>query len=443
LRINFFNFRNNGTDNMNILLTGATGFIGQHLLRALLAEHHQVTVCCRHPEPLLRRFPELKTVTLDYADATDSNDWLPHLVQIDAVINTVGIIQETRQAGFDNLHHLAPCALFKACAQMRIKKVVQISALGAELNAATEYFTSKAKADALLQSLDLDWFIFKPSLVFGPGAKSMGLLSALAALPLTPVMDDGQQAVQPVAVNDLQQAVLASLKPQAQARQIINAVGPQPILFITLLNLLANRLGRQLNPVHISSHWLAAFSPLAVIMDEPVLNKQSLTMLQRGNTASAEGFSRFLGHSPASLEPALQATPASQAERWHARLYFLRPLLNISIALVWLWTGIVSAFLYPAHDSYQMLERVGITGDLAPWTLYSASMADFALGILVLSRWRLRLAAALQIGIMLAYMLVISFCLPEFWLHPFGPLLKNLPLLMAILVSLILEEERP
>ena len=80
---------------------------------------------------------------------------------------------------------------------------------------------------------------------------------------------------------------------------------------------------------------------------------------------------------------------------------------------------------------------------MAPLILYGASMADFALGILVLSRWRLRLVAALQIGIMLAYMLVISFCLPEFWLHPFGPLLKNLPLLMAILVSLIIEEERP
>lgn len=428
---------------MNILLTGATGFIGQHLLRALLTENHQVTVCCRHPGQLLRQFPGLKVLTLDFENAIDSNDWLPHLYQIDAVINAVGIIQETRQASFDKLHHLAPCALFKACAQLQIKKVVQISALGAELNAATEYFTSKAKADALLQSLNLEWFIFKPSLVFGPGAKSMGLLTALAALPVTPVMDDGQQAVQPVAVKDLQQAVLSALKPQTQARQVINAVGPQPVRFITLLNFLANRLGQRLQPFHISGKWLSLLAPLALVMDEPVLNKQSITMLQRGNTANAEAFTRFLGHSPANLEQALLATPASQAERWHARLYFLRPLLTISIALVWLWTGIVSAFLYPVDDSYQMLERVGITGGLAPLTLYSASMADFVLGILVLSRWRLRRVAALQIGIMLAYMLVISFCLPEFWLHPFGPLLKNLPLLMAILVSLILEEERP
>jgi uncharacterized protein YbjT (DUF2867 family) len=428
---------------MNILLTAATGFIGQHLLRALLADNHQVTVCCRHPEQLLHQFPSLKVVVMDFATATDSNDWLPHLQHIDAVINAVGIIKETHHASFDKLHHMAPAALFNACAQMQVKKVVQISALGAELNATTEYFTSKAKADALLQSLDLDWFIFKPSLVFGSGAKSMGLLTALAVLPVTPIMDDGEQAVQPVAINDLQQAVLLALKPQTQARQTINAVGPQPIRFIALMNLLANRLGRKLRPLHISGSWLAALSPLAVCADEPILNKQSVTMLQHGNTADAKGFAHYLGYSPNSLEQALQKTPASQAERWHARLYFLRPLLNFSIALVWLWAGLVSAFLYPVPDSYQMLSRIGITGAWAPLTLYGASLADFMLGILILLRWKLRLVAALQISIMLAYSVAISFYLPEFWLHPFGPLIKNLPLLMAILVLFIIEEERP
>lgn len=209
------------------------------------------------------------------------------------------------------------------------------------------------------------------------------------------------------------------------------------------MNLLANRLGRKLKPCHISGRWLAALSPLAIGMDEPILNKQSITMLQHGNTADAESFADYLGYSPNSLKQALQETPASQAERWHARLYFLRPLLNISIALVWLWAGLVSAFLYPVADSYQMLSRVGITGAWAPLTLYGASLTDFILGISVLLRWRLRLVVALQIGIMLAYSVVISFCLPEFWLHPFGPLIKNLPLLMAILVLLIIEEEKP
>jgi uncharacterized protein YbjT (DUF2867 family) len=428
---------------MNILLTGATGFIGQHLLRALLAQNHQVTVCCRHPEPLLRQFPMLKTIPLDFAATTDKNSWLPHLQDIEAVINAVGIIKETPQASFEQLHYLAPKALFTACAEMRVKKVIQISALGAELNAATDYFTSKAKADEVLKELDLDWFIFKPSIVLGAGAKSLGLLTALAALPITPMIDDGQQNIQPVAIQDLQHAVLLALQPQTPARQIINAVGSQPLQFKSLLNLLANRLGRKMKAVPVSGNWLMAIAPLGSWLGEPALNKQSIAMLRQGNTANADEFAAYLGHSPRSVEQVLQETPATQAERWHTRLYFLRPVLNLAIALVWLWAGWVSAFLYPVADSYAMLSRVGMSGIFAPLTLYGASLVDFLFGISILLRWRLRLMVTLQISLMLAYTLVISVYLPEFWLHPFGPLIKNLPLLVATLILLILEEETP
>jgi uncharacterized protein YbjT (DUF2867 family) len=428
---------------MNILLTGATGFIGQHLLRTLLAENHQVTVCSRHPTQLLRQFPMLKIIPLDFTTAIDSNIWLSHLQDIDAVINAVGIIKDTSQASFEQVHYLAPAALFNACAQSQVKKVIQISALGAELNASTDYFTSKAKADAVLKTLDLDWFIFKPSIVFGNGAKSMGLLNALAALPITPMVDGGEQSIQPVTIADLQQAVLIALKPETQGKQIINAVGSKPIQFAALMKVLANRLGQQSRALSIPASWLNALIPFAGLLGEPVLNKQSIAMLQQGNTASVAEFTAYLGHSPQSLEQALQDTPSSQAERWHARLYFLRPLLNFSIALVWLWAGWVSVFLYPHADSYQMLSRIGISGVFAPLTLYSASLTDFIFGIAILLRWRLRLIVMLQISLMLAYTVVISLYLPEFWLHPFGPLIKNLPLLVATLVLLILEEERP
>jgi uncharacterized protein YbjT (DUF2867 family) len=426
---------------MNILLTGATGFIGGHLLRALLAENHQVTVVCRHPGRL-QQFPELQAVELDFASATDSRDWLPYLAGIDAVINAVGIIKDSGSE-FETVHHRAPAALFGACAQLGIKKIVQISALGAQLDAETAYFTSKAKADAHLQSLDLDWFIFKPSIVFGKGAKSMGLLAAMAALPVTPLLDGGEQNLQPVAVGDLCQAVSIALKPETRPRQIIDAVGPEPIRFAAILALLAGYLGRRLRTLKVAGSWLGVLLPLTAWLDEPVLTKQSLAMLQRGNTAEADGFAAFLGRSPISLEQFLQAAPASQAERWHARLYFLRPLLTLSIAMVWLWTGWISAFVYPAEESYRMLSRVGIEGGLAPLVLYGASLADFVLGLALLLRWRLRQVVTVQIAIMLAYMGVISLFLPEYWLHPFGPLIKNLPLLAATLIMLILEEEKP
>lgn len=428
---------------MNILLTGATGFIGGNLLRALLAENHRVTVVCRRPEKLLRQFPDLQAIALDFAGAIRSRDWLPHLEGIDVVVNAVGIIRETPGASFEAVHHLAPAALFGACKQMGIKKVVQISALGAALDTETLYFTSKAKADAHLQTLDLDWFIFKPSIVFGKGAKSMGLLAAMAALPVTPLPGGGEQNLQPVDIDDISQAVVLALKPETPPRRILDAVGPQPIPFAALLGLLADYLGRRLNTIPVSGVWLDRLLPLAPVLDEPILNRQSLAMLQRGNTANPDPFAAFIGRRLAGLERFLRETPVSQAERWHARLYFLRPLLTLSIALVWLWTGWISAFVFPSAESYRMLSRVGIEGGLASIVLYGASLADFAMGLALLMRWRLRRVVAAQVAIMLIYMGVISVFLPEFWLHPFGPLTKNLPLLAATLIMLILVEEKP
>lgn len=427
---------------MNILLTGATGFIGQHILQGLLANGHHVTVCCRNPNPLWQHNPQLNVIKIEYGNC-ETADWLPHLHNIDAAINAVGIIQQTAHASFNQLHHLAACALFKACEQSGVKKVIQISALGAELNAKTEYFTSKAQADELLKSLALDWFIFKPSIVYGQGAKSMALFTALAALPVTPLIGDGKQQVQPVCVADLVNGVLVALNPQTTGKKIIQAVGAKPVTFGNLMSQLASWLNQPFRSLAIPVHFVETLAPLGKWLGEPTLSKDAIAMLQQGSTADIESFAQHLGYCPQSLEQTLQSTRANQAERWQARLYFMRPLLRFSIALVWLWAGMVSAFFYPVADSYQMLQQVGISGILAPLTLYSASLADFCLGLATLFCWRLRLIVVMQIAIMLIYSAVIALYLPEVWLHPFGAMIKNLPLLCATLVFLVLEEEQP
>ncbi len=427
---------------MNIILTGATGFIGQHLLQALLADQHHVTVCCRNPSPLWRHNSQLTVIEMDFG-SSEIADWLPHLQNIDAVINAVGIIQQTAHVSFNRLHNLAACSLFKAAEQSGVKKIIQISALGAELNATTEYFISKAQADEFLKALDLDWFIFKPSIVYGQGAKSMALFAALAALPVTPLMGNGKQEIQPVCVTDLVNGILLALSPQTKGKQIIQAVGAKPVTFISLMSQLAGWLGLPFRSIAIPVRYIAVLVPLGKWLDEPTLSKETIVMLEQGNTANVENFASHLGYRPQSLQQTLQTTRANQAERWQARLYFMRPLLRLSIALVWLWAGIVSAFFYPVAESYQMLQQVGINGVFAALTLYGASLVDFCLGLATLFCWRLRLIVWIQISIMLIYSAVITLYLPEFWQHPFGPMVKNLPLLCAILVFLILEEERP
>jgi uncharacterized protein YbjT (DUF2867 family) len=95
--------------------------------------------------------------------------------------------------------------------------VIQISALGADDQALSRYHLSKRAADDHLAASSLDWTVLRPSIVYGPGAHSMALFEALAALPLTPLINRGEQEIQPIHVADLTRAVLHCLAPEGPA----------------------------------------------------------------------------------------------------------------------------------------------------------------------------------------------------------------------------------
>ncbi len=429
---------------MNILLTGASGFIGQHMMFALINANNQITACCRNPQQLQLRFPAITVLPVDYNDMLDANDWLPHLNAMDVVINAVGIIQDSAHQSFANLHSKAPIALFQACEQANVRRVIHISALGAGSQQKTQYHASKGMADEALQTLSLDWFIFRPSIVYGAGAKSMALFRALAVLPLVPIIGKGDQQIQPVYIDDLVNAILFCVDGNSPSNQIIHAVGPEPIQFIKLIEKLGAWSGKsQVYSCAVPARLIKLFAPLGRWIDEPALNKESIDMLEQGNSADVSQFAKLLGYMPKQLEEVLQTTISTQADRWHARLYFMRPVLRFMIALVWLWAGWVSAFIYPVEGSYQMLDQVGIPQAIHTFVLYGASAMDFSLGVAMLLVWRLRWVVYIQIVVMLTYSVIITATLPEYWSHPFGPMIKNLPLMAATLILLILEEQKP
>jgi DoxX-like family len=101
--------------------------------------------------------------------------------------------------------------------------------------------------------------------------------------------------------------------------------------------------------------------------------------------------------------------------------------IRYCLAAIWLTTGIISFGIYPVRESLALLAEVGIHGDLAVITLYGEALLDIVIGVLTLTAPGKRLwqVQALIVGV---YSLVIALCLPEFLIHPFGPILKNLPI---------------
>jgi hypothetical protein len=173
-----------------------------------------------------------------------------------------------------------------------------------------------------------------------------------------------------------------------------------------------------------------------------LLDPATLGMLARGNVGDAEVITGLLGRTPRAV-PAFIAPPDAPAMRTAAQLAWLLPLLRTSVAIVWIVTGIVSLGLYPVEQSYVLLQRTGVPAALAPLLLFGAALLDLALGVLVfmLRGARRRLLWRAQVALIVFYSLVIAWRLPEFWLHPYGPMLKNLPL-VAVLVLLDVLEPR-
>lgn len=425
---------------MRILVTGADGFIGRHLVTALAARGHQVIGAVRRPDRFARLFPTVEAISADFTQAQSPEDWLPRLTGIQGVINAAGIFAEQGAQTFEAIHTTAPHALFTACAQSGVQRVIQISALGADLQARSRFHLSKRAADDYLTSLDLEWVIVQPSLVFGPNGQSAALFSMLAAMPLVAVPGKGQQQVQPIYLDDLIAAVTALFEAGAPVHCRIPAVGPHPVSLREFLTGLRHALGlppTMVLPVPMKLIYAAA--PIAERLKLPLLSREALEMLARGNTASPAAIAGLLGHPPRSIGRFIPSSWQPAARR-SARLAWLRPLLRLALAFVWLIAGVVSLGIYPVEQSYALLAATGITGVLAPIALYGASLLDILLGLATLALRQARWLWQMQIGVILVYSTVITWHLPEFWLHPFGPLAKNIPIL-ALLIALIATED--
>jgi uncharacterized protein YbjT (DUF2867 family) len=420
---------------MRVLLTGATGLIGGAIARALLHDGHELVCAVRQPARLALAGPRCRALAADLAAVPDAAWWQPQLQGIDAVVNAVGILREQGAQTFAALHARAPAELFRACAAAGVRCVVQVSAVGADADAATTYFRSKHEADEVLRSLPLAGAVVQPSIVYSPQGPSSELFLMLASTPMLLFPLRAGMQMQPVHLDDVVDGVRALLRDPPPMGETIAFVGPRPLALRDYFAALRRQLGLGAGPLVLPLP-VALFRFGAAIMGKlpgGPLDPDTAQMLLQGNAAPPGRFARLLGREPRAAE---SFVPPKEGAALRARAVqgWTQPLLRVALAALWVWTAIVSLWLFPREASEALLARVGLHGTPATFALVAAAGLDLLFGLLTLwapARWRPTVWLA-QIVLVLAYTVLVTLFLPEFWLHPYGPVSKNLPILAAL-----------
>ena len=328
---------------MRILVLGASGFIGRRVVTALLASGHKVIPAGRHVAVLQRLFPACAVVQADLAGDTAA-DWTPRLAGVDAVVNLAGILR----GDLEQVQHRGPVSLFDACAAGGVTRLLHVSALGAGQQPGSAFLRTRHAADAHLLTLAAGrngWCVVRPSLVIGRGGASTRLFLALAALPLPIRLGPGNWAVQPLHVDDAVRAIVQLLHSDTVPARL-DLVGPQAMTTDELTAVLRGWLGLPACPwATLPLPMLKAAAWVGDHLPGAMLTRESLSMLQAGNTADKGPMQAALGWQARPLEVALAAEPSTPGDFLLARLAPVRPVIIGALCLVWVGTGVVSALL--------------------------------------------------------------------------------------------------
>jgi uncharacterized protein YbjT (DUF2867 family) len=228
-----------------ILILGATGFVGRHICTRLSQAGWSAIVPSRSPAAA-RHLAGLPRVDVVPGDVHDEATLIRLLAGADAVVNLVAILHGS-EAAFEQVHVELPKKLARACAAAGVRRLVQISALGAALDGPSMYQRSKARGEAVLHTEAaadfLDLTVLRPSVIFGAQDKFLNVFAQLQRMfPLIPLAG-ADTRFQPVWVEDVAAAVMRCLQDDATIGQTFEACGPEVFTLRDLVRLAGQYAG--------------------------------------------------------------------------------------------------------------------------------------------------------------------------------------------------------
>ena len=293
-----------------VTIFGGSGFIGTYIVRALAKRGYRVRVAVRRPDLAghLQPLGGVGQIHAVQANLRFEESVARAIKGADVVINLVGILASGGSQTFSSVHARGAETVAKACKAEGVKALVHMSALGSDVDSASEYASSKAQGEAAVLENMPNAVIFRPSIVFGPEDNFFNQFARMAQLsPVLPLIGWGKTKFQPVYVGDVAEAFALAVDGKLKPKQVYELGGPEVMSFRQVLEYICKETRRK--PLLLPIPWpfataMGIFG--GMIPDKPITEDQ-VRLLKTDNTVSddAEKKGRTLkgiGISPTSVE---------------------------------------------------------------------------------------------------------------------------------------------
>jgi uncharacterized protein YbjT (DUF2867 family) len=268
---------------MTVLVTGATGFAGPHVVHAVRARELPVRALIREPE----RASRLASWGADLlqGDVTDLTSLRAAVSGVDSIVHLVAIIKGSR-ADFERVMAQGTRDLVAAAQEAGVRRFVLASALGLNERSrdAVPYFAAKWEMERAVKESGLEYVIFRPSFIFG---KDGGVLPTFVRLarfaPVTPIIGPGTQRMQPIWVEDVAEYYARAIDLPAAANRTFEIGGPDAPTWNEFWDRLKRAVGARRPSIHVPFSVMRVQAALTEKLPGAPVTRDQLTMLELGD----------------------------------------------------------------------------------------------------------------------------------------------------------------
>ncbi len=288
-----------------ILVTGANGFVGSHLVKHLRKDGLHVRAMVRTPEKA-QALADLGAEVVP-GDISDRASLEAATAGIERVIHLVGIIQEAPGVTFQGVHVDGTRNLLEASKKAGVRHFMYQSALGTRPNAKSRYHQTKWEAEELVHRSGIPFTILRPSLIYGPGDLFTIRISEMIKLsPVLPVIGSGRSKIQPIFIDDEVECIRKIVTSDSFFNEIYEIGGPEQLTYEAVTKAIATAMGVDRPVVHMPLFFMRGMAKVAeAVLSKPPVTTDQLIMLQEDTVCSLRDIREVFGIEPVEFHDGL------------------------------------------------------------------------------------------------------------------------------------------